>query len=156
MQNRETSRVIAAPPFLFAGALALGLLLNAVHLVAITTGTSVWRIVTAAVLIAFGLSFSGAVVLTFRRAATPVSPRKQTMRLVCHGPYRYTRNPDYIGQLVLYIGIALALNNVWLLIWLPLLLALIHWGVVLREERYLESKFGQEYRDYKVRVRRWF
>jgi protein-S-isoprenylcysteine O-methyltransferase Ste14 len=95
------------------------------------------------------------VVLTFRRALTPVSPRRQTTRLVCHGPYRYTRNPDYIGQLALYIGLALALNSLWPLIGLPMLLALIHWGVVLREERYLESKFGQEYREYTARVRRW-
>ena len=155
MQNRETAKVIAAPPILFAGALALGLLLNAFHRVAIMPGIRVWRIVTAAVLIAFGLVLSSAVVLTFRRAATPVSPRKKTMRLVCGGPYRYTRNPDYIGQLALYIGIALALNSLWLLIWFPLLVALIHWGVALREERYLESKFGQEYREYKARVRRW-
>jgi protein-S-isoprenylcysteine O-methyltransferase Ste14 len=106
-------------------------------------------------LIALGLLASAAVVWAFRKAATAVSPIRPTTRLVRNGPYRYSRNPDYIGQTLLYVGIALALNTWWPLFLLAPTLVAAHFGVIRREERYLEAKFGQEYRDYKKRTPRW-
>jgi protein-S-isoprenylcysteine O-methyltransferase Ste14 len=108
-----------------------------------------------AILIVLGLTASTAVVLAFRKAATPVSPLNPTAHLVRTGPYRYSRNPDYIGQIVLYVGIALVVNTWWAIFVLPVVLVAIQFGVIRREEHYLEARFGQEYRDFKARVPRW-
>src|SRR5262249_58742044 len=94
-------------------------------------------------------------VQAFRAASTPVSPGRPTTRLVHIGPYRYSRNPDYLGQILVYIGASLAANTWWPLFLSPLVLVAIQRGVVRREERYLEAKFGREYRDYMDRVPRW-
>ena len=72
-----------------------------------------------------------------------------------HGPYRLTRNPAYLGMALVYIGIALLADALWVLVPLPVVLLIIDRMVIAREERYLERKFGQEYLDYKGRVRRW-
>ena len=75
--------------------------------------------------------------------------------MVCIGPYRYSRNPDYLGQLLVYIGATLVANSWWPIFLVPVVLVAIQRGVVQREERYLEAKFGREYRHYTDRVRRW-
>jgi protein-S-isoprenylcysteine O-methyltransferase Ste14 len=106
-------------------------------------------------LIALGLLLSIAVVRAFGRVGTPVPPYRPTTHFVTTGPYRYTRNPDYIGQTLTYVGIAIVANSWWPLFLLPLVLLVVQRGVVRREERYLEVKFGQEYRDYMARVPRW-
>ena len=71
------------------------------------------------------------------------------------GPYRFTRNPAYLGMALTYVGIALLSSAVWVLLPLPLVLAVIDRGVIAREERYLQRKFGEEYLSYKRTVRRW-
>jgi protein-S-isoprenylcysteine O-methyltransferase Ste14 len=72
------------------------------------------------------------------------------------GPYRFSRNPDYIGQAVIYTGIALLVNSVWVLLAQLPVLFLIHYAIIAREERYLEARFGAEYARYCQCVRRWF
>ena len=153
---RETAGVIAAPPVLFGVALMLAIALHLfVYRLDIAQHSS--RILRAAALapIVGGLLLSSTVMRVFGAAGTPVPPYRPTTRLVTRGPYRYTRNPDYIGQTLLYVGIAIAVNSWWPLLLLPLVLLAVQRGVVLREERYLEAKFGREYRDYKAMVRRW-
>lgn len=88
-------------------------------------------------------------------AGTNVNPALPSTAIVTSGPFRLTRNPLYLSMLSLYLGAALATNAAWLLILLVPLLAILHFGIVLREERYLEAKFGEPYRVYKTRVRRW-
>ena len=152
---RDTASVIALPPLLFLGALMLALLLNAFAPMSVAPcrRSLLWLIGTA--LIAIGLALSAAVVWTFRKSRTPVSLRRPTRSIVREGPYRFSRNPDYVGQVMIYLGAAVATDSWWPFFLLPLLGVAIHWGVVLREEHYLEAKFAQEYRDYKARVRRW-
>ncbi len=75
--------------------------------------------------------------------------------LVTSGPYRFTRNPMYLGMASLYAGIALAFGLLWSLALLLVVLVVIDRGVIAREERYLERRFGDEYRLYKQQVRRW-
>ena len=75
--------------------------------------------------------------------------------MVTDGPYRYSRNPLYLRVTLLYLGFAFLVNDVWLLAVLPLVLIVLYVGVIRREERYLEAKFGDEYRAYKATVRRW-
>lgn len=153
--RRGTAGVIAAPPLLFGAAAVIALSLHAVHPLRIDSAASGVLRLAGVALVVSGLSLSIAVVREFRRAGTQVSPYRQTTRLVCSGPYRYTRNPDYVGQAMTYVGIALVANSWWPLLGLPVLLVVAERGVVRREERYLEAKFGQEYRDYAARVPRW-
>lgn len=94
--------------------------------------------------------------MAFRRAGTPLRPDLPTEALIEAGLYRFSRNPIYIGLTVIYLGAALAVASWWPLLLLPVLLALMNYGVILREERYLAAKFGDAYHEYRRRVRRWF
>jgi len=155
-RRRDTAGVIAPPPVLYGTALIVALLLHyAIRPFHIASVSSLTLRVAAIALIVLGLALSIAVMRVFGRAGTPVPPYRPTTRFVSAGPYRYTRNPDYIGQTLLYAGIALVANSWWPIVLLPLILLAVQYGVVRREERYLEEKFGQEYRDYVARVPRW-
>jgi protein-S-isoprenylcysteine O-methyltransferase Ste14 len=155
--GRDTADVIAPPPVLYGAALLLALLLH--------TAIGPWPIASpardplmaaGAALVLIGLALSAAVMRAFAKARTPVPPYRPTTSFVSTGLYRYTRNPDYLGQTLLYIGITFIVRSWWPLVLLPLVLLLVHVGVIRREERYLEARFGQTYRDYTARVRRWF
>lgn len=93
--------------------------------------------------------------LRFHQAGTSVAPRMPTSALVTSGPYRITRNPMYVGMAFLYAGLALLLDLVWPLVFLPVVLLAIDRRVIPREERHLESEFGKEYFDYRGHVRKW-
>ena len=113
-----------------------------------------------AVLVGVGLIVLGAVpfgfaVRRFLSAGTNVPTWEPSLALVEDGPYRYTRNPIYIGLVTIYFGLSVALTSVWALIFLPPLIAVLHNGVVLREEAYLTGKFGDAYRAFQRRVPRW-
>ena len=114
------------------------------------------RTVVSALLVVVGLALSAAVVRAFRRASTPVAVRRPTSRLVLDGPYRFTRNPDYLGQALTYAGVALFAGDWWLILLGPIAFAIVHYGVVLREERYLAVKFGSDHEAYMTKVPRWF
>ena len=103
---------------------------------------------------AIGLGVWGSA--TMRRAGTNVRPDRPAIALVTGGPFRFSRNPLYLSLTTLYLGITLYFDALWLLIMLVPVLAFVHWRIVLREERYLEARFGDAYRAYKARVRRWF
>jgi protein-S-isoprenylcysteine O-methyltransferase Ste14 len=90
-----------------------------------------------------------------REAGTNIQPNLPSTTVVSSGPYSLTRNPIYLAMTLLYSGIAILVNTVWPLFLLPLVLVVIRFGVIEREEGYLERKFGKSYRDYKERVRRW-
>ena len=93
--------------------------------------------------------------LLFRRSATPVNPARPASRLVTDGPYRFTRNPMYVGMALAYAGGAVAAQRLWSLATLPLVLRWVDRAVVPREERHLEETFGVEYEAYRGRVPRW-
>ena len=149
----DTPGVIAPPPLIYLGGLGAGFALNAV-----VGGTPlpsrVARPVGAALIVA-GAGLMGTFVQAFRRARTPVDPYSPSEAIVTDGPYRRTRNPGYLGMALAYAGIAIVSNAPWALVPLPVTIAVIDRGVIAREERYLERKFGERYTDYKRRVRRW-
>jgi protein-S-isoprenylcysteine O-methyltransferase Ste14 len=99
--------------------------------------------------------WNGWCLLLFARAGTGLLPGQSTTRLVTSGPFRFSRNPLYVGLLVLYVGCALAANAVFALLLLPVAWAGLHWGAVVPEERYLTAALGEPYRDYCDQVRRW-
>ena len=90
-----------------------------------------------------------------RHAGTLANPYKPVSRMVTDGPFRYTRNPAYLSMTMVYTGIASLANALWASLLLPVALLVIQRGVIEREERYLERKFGEEYLRYKAQVRRW-
>ena len=92
---------------------------------------------------------------TIEKAGTPIRTDRPVPRLVTDGPFRYTRNPGYLGLTMLYAGIAVLRNSLWAILLLPLVLYVIQRQVIGREERYLERTFGEEYLAYKAQVRRW-
>jgi protein-S-isoprenylcysteine O-methyltransferase Ste14 len=102
-----------------------------------------------------GLALLASFNTAFHRKGTAVEPWKPTTAIVSTGPYRLTRNPAYVGMALVYAGIAVMSDALWTLAPLPLVLLIVDRGVIAREERYLERKFGQEYLEYKRRVRRW-
>jgi protein-S-isoprenylcysteine O-methyltransferase Ste14 len=146
---------VVPPPALFLAALCLGLAVQYFKPQALLAHAPIGYATGGAVIV-LGLALVTWVVLHFRRAGTPVSPLRPAHHLVVSGPYRFSRNPDYIGQALLYIGIGLVLNSAWVLLGLLPALLLIRYLVIAKEERYLESRFGAEYVRYCQCVRRWF
>jgi protein-S-isoprenylcysteine O-methyltransferase Ste14 len=104
---------------------------------------------------ALGLALVVWAIATLRAAGTPVQGYKPTAAIVDGGPYRFSRNPIYGGMFVGLTGLAVAFDTLWLLVALVVFVAIIRLGVVAREEAYLDRKFGDAYRAYKARVRRW-
>jgi protein-S-isoprenylcysteine O-methyltransferase Ste14 len=84
-----------------------------------------------------------------------VSPYRAPTKLVTTGPYRVTRNPGYLGMTLAYVGVVVLAGALWPLVLLPVVLLIVDRGVIAREERYLDRRFGQDYSDYKRQTRRW-
>ena len=141
------------PPLVYLAAILVGLGLHRAR--PLPLPDRMWLAALGAVLIAGSILLFGYAVMLLRAAGTPVPARKPTTTIVRTGPYRFSRNPIYLAFSLLHLGIALLVGTWWLVATLAVALALMHWVVVPREERYLEAKFGDEYRDYKSSVRRW-
>jgi protein-S-isoprenylcysteine O-methyltransferase Ste14 len=92
---------------------------------------------------------------SMEHAGTNIDPRFPAKVLVVTGPFAFSRNPLYFARILLYVGLALAMNTAWPMVTLLPVLGIIHFGVIRREERYLEARFGDAYRRYRTRVRRW-
>jgi len=150
--RHSTAGVLAPPPLIYAGALGVGLLLHRWHSVRLLPAR--FAAPAGIALLLLGLTAVPAL-LAFRRVNTSPEPWKPTTALVTTGPYRVTRNPMYLGFTLLYLGTTCWVNTLWPLILLPLVLVAMHYGVIIREETYLERLFGEEYLAYKRRVRRW-
>jgi len=118
-------------------------------------GGGALRWIVASCLILVGVALAVAAIRNFSRASTPVPTNEPTRALVTAGIHRWTRNPIYVGFFLVYVGIAVAACSPWVLILVLPLAITIRYGVVAREEAYLERRFGDAYRDYKTRVRRW-
>ncbi len=141
------------PPVLFAGTLLAGFLLQRLFPFTILPRGAAQTI--GRVLAVMGLALGAASVRTMRSAGTPVQPERPSTTVVTEGPYRFTRNPIYLSMAILYSGLALAFNAAWPLLLLPSVLFAVTRGMIEREEEYLENRFGDRYRQYKERVRRW-
>jgi protein-S-isoprenylcysteine O-methyltransferase Ste14 len=106
-------------------------------------------------LMCIGAIIAGWALAMFHRARTTTVPGETSTRLVMWGPYRFTRNPMYVGLTLAYLGEAGILQQLWPLILLPLCLAYVNWVVIPLEEARLSEIFGDSYESYRLRVRRW-
>lgn len=152
----DRSGVRIFPPLIFAAGLAAGFVLQWLYPVTIVAEAfePPLRVVGVACILAWLLLAIWAI-LTLRRIGTSPNPAGPTTSLAFVGPYRFTRNPMYLGLALLTIGLALVTNALWPLVLLPLVLFVLVRAVIAQEERYLAGKFGEPYREYMVRVRRW-
>jgi len=153
-ERPDTPHILAPPPVIFLGAVALGVALQTLWPLRLFAHSIAARLVGVCLMLV-GLALSGAVVHHFGRAGTPAIPW-ETRRLVVSDPYRFSRNPDYVGQALLVGGLGLLLAVPWVFVALVPALLLVRYAVIAREERYLERRFGEEYRRFRARVRRWF
>lgn len=146
--------VLVLPPLLYLAALIAALALH--WLFPLTLPLPAFMRWAGAALILAGVACAGIARSEFVRVGTNVNPMQPATALVKAGPFRFSRNPMYVSLAVVYIGLALLTRVAWLPILLPAVLAIMHWGVILREERYLARKFGAEYDAYRAEVRRYF
>ena len=156
LSDATTAGVIARPPFLFLAALLLGVAMD--RLLPLPFGIAGdpsirWTVAALFILVGLGLLATG--IGNFSRASTPVPTNQPTRALVTTGIHGWSRNPIYVGLFLIYGGIGVGARSVWALIFLVPLAITIRYGVIAREEAYLERRFGDAYRDYKTRVRRW-
>ncbi len=154
--NKDNAGVAVHPPLLFLGGLAIACAVEGVAPLwggLLNAPTQALIIGAAAVLCAIALL--AACFVSFTRAGTNVPTNRPSTAIVSSGPYSFSRNPIYIALMAFYGGLCLLLNAPWGLIVLPVLFAVLLFGVVQREEVYLAAKFPREYADYCARVRRW-
>lgn len=150
---KDNPGVIAPPPLIYLGFLALGFGLDYFWPIAVLPDRVQYFVGAALMVLATAILVSS--FRQFQKAGTNVVPYKPTLAIISAGPYRYSRNPMYLALSLLYAGIGVAADNLWILVLLVPLLVVVGTGVIAREERYLEAKFGEAYLGYKAGVRRW-
>jgi protein-S-isoprenylcysteine O-methyltransferase Ste14 len=154
--DTETAGLIARPPLLFLGALLIGSVLDRLlRLPFPVPGMHMGPWIIGGAMILTGLGLAAAGMRNFSEAGTPIRSIKPTRALVTTGVHGRTRNPIYLGMFLTYGGNGVAARSSWTLVFTVPLAIMIRYGVVAREEAYLERRFGGDYRDYKARVRRW-
>ena len=151
----DVAGVIALPPLIVLGFLAAAVVLEVIVPLPVLVTHSLARYMAGAMLWASGFFIIAVGTRLFAAAGTNVPPTLPTTALVVDGIYRRTRNPLYLGMTLLFLGLGVAAGSLWAIGLVVPLLWVINVGVVKREERYLERKFGDAYRAYKARVRRW-
>jgi protein-S-isoprenylcysteine O-methyltransferase Ste14 len=156
-EGADTPGVIAPPPLIALAAVLLGVVadwlwpidgLDSVLNWPVRIGLGGALFVGGGVLVVVGEQ-------AFKRVGTNVPPWRPALALATGGIYAHVRNPMYVGAIILLAGIAVALASDWLALLLVPTALLLHFGVVRREERYLEVRFGEDYRRYKASVPRY-
>jgi protein-S-isoprenylcysteine O-methyltransferase Ste14 len=151
--DKKTAGVIAPPPIIVLALLLAGVELDVLVPLPFLDGTVQTILGVGLIVPAFGLIVWCAWLL--RKSGTKVETWQPTLKLAESGPYGWTRNPIYLAMVVGFLGAAFAVDTLWLLALWPVLIATLHWGVILREERYLDGLFGEAYGAYCQKVRRW-
>jgi protein-S-isoprenylcysteine O-methyltransferase Ste14 len=152
----DVAGVIALPPLIYLGFLAAATVLEVVvPSPLLTTHGALLRYLAGAALAVGGFVMIAMGSRRFQAAGTNIPPTLPTTALVVDGIYRRTRNPIYLGTTLVYLGLGVTAGSPWAIALLVPLIWVINVGVVAREERYLERKFGDAYLTYKARVRRW-
>jgi protein-S-isoprenylcysteine O-methyltransferase Ste14 len=154
LSERDSSDAIVRPPIAWALSFFLGLGADWLYPMPFVPLTVPRGWIGGAV-VAAGFVLAIWAIVTIRGAGSQVETYKPTTAIVANGPYRFTRNPIYIGMCLGQIGLAIGFDSLWILGMLVPFFLVVRYGVVAREEAYLERKFGGLYLDYKSQVRRW-
>jgi len=150
--DKPATRIL--PPAPYAAALLGGWWLDRqVHALPLGGGAATHAL--GWLLIGIGLALFIWTLWTFHRHHTTVNPYRGASELCMDGPFRFSRNPIYVGDWFIFAGVALLLETGWPLVFAPLIWAMLRYGVIRHEEAHLQAKFGDEYSAYKARVRRW-
>jgi protein-S-isoprenylcysteine O-methyltransferase Ste14 len=152
-ENPDHPQVMVMPPVVYLGYLIGALVLNW-----IVPFPAPWPLplrILGGLLVAAGLIFGGSAFAQMTKAHTSPDPHQPTTALVTQGPYRFTRNPIYLGFFLIYLGFTLLAGTLWGLVISPFLLWTITHAAIHAEEDYLEKKFGEQYTAYRSRVRCW-
>lgn len=154
--QHDTSGVRFPPPLYYLIGLLVGFIIQRFYPIYLAKpGHRIITDVLGGIWIFLGLLLAGWALLIFHRVGTSPIPHRPTTALALDGPYRLTRNPMYLAMALICIGIGLAVNMLWPLASVPVVMVLVDRMVIAREERYLANKFGDHYRDYLKHVRRW-
>jgi len=151
----DRARIIAPPPLIGLTCILLAFLAHHFKPLPIFQTRSAFQIAAGILLIVIAIAIVASARSIFAAHGTHLNPYRPTEAIVTTGVYRFTRNPIYIAFLLVLPAVGLFANSFWFLIFTVLLGFILHFGVVKREETYLEDKFGDAYRDYCRRVRRW-
>ena len=146
--------VIVLPPLLYGTAFLMALVLHWRWPMRIFDSAAAPWLSLVPFLLGLVVDIRG--IRAMKAAGTNVDPSRPATAIVTSGPFRFSRNPLYLGMTLFYGGLTLAIDSWWGFLMLIPVLAVMHWGVILREERYLERKFGEPYRQYRSKVRRYF
>jgi protein-S-isoprenylcysteine O-methyltransferase Ste14 len=155
MKNHVRFLLHIPVPWVFVLNYLLGIPLERIHPRVISPQGAHDSTIAGALLFAIGAVIAGWGLILFRTARTTTVPGRSSAQLVTSGPYRFTRNPMYVGLSLAYLGEAGLLHQMWPAILLPLTIAYVNWTVIPVEEAKLDEVFPDQYRDYRSRVGRW-
>lgn len=152
-KEKDTAGVIAPPPLIFLSGLLIGGLISWFY--PFNFLPNIWGYLLGGILVVTGLGIVLIAKTKMAKAETNIEPWKPTTAILSDGIYGISRNPIYLAMIFIYVGMVFIFNLLWMLPPIILVLFVMHYGVILREENYLEQKFGDEYLNYKEKVRRW-
>lgn len=157
MSGDDSPGIKVLPPLIFIGAFGLGGLADRFHPWPVAASWSNQELFfwAGALVCGLGVGLDLWSLGLFARSRTSAIPFRPASAFVARGPYRFTRNPMYLGMTLNLAGVGLLLGRTWIALSALLAAAIIDRYAIPREERYLERRFGTEYLDYKRRVRRW-
>ncbi len=151
--SKSITGVKVPPPITFIGFFLVGYLLDYCFPFSLDLNNSIKLF--GIVLVGISFPFAFWAMITMKTKQTPVSTFQPTTSIIKTGPFRFARNPMYVALVLLYLGLVFWLELFWCLFLLPIVIAIVHYKVILKEEQYLATKFGKEYLDYKNQVKRW-
>jgi protein-S-isoprenylcysteine O-methyltransferase Ste14 len=143
------------PPLIFFGAILLGVIVQRVAVPLSLPLAPGLRVTAGVLILACAVSLVVSARILFKRTGQSPIPWKPTPELILQGPYRFTRNPMYVGVTLFLLGLGLTVNNLWISLFAAPALLAVHFIAVLPEERYLSEKFGESYRSFLAQVRRY-
>ena len=155
LPTEKGAKVGFPPPLVFLGAILLGVIVQRMAVPLSLVFVPGLRIAAGVLVLACGVSLVVSARILFKRTGQSPIPWKPTPELILQGPYRFTRNPMYVGVTLFVVGLGLTLNNLWISLFAAPALLAVHFIAVLPEERYLAEKFGERYRSFLARVRRY-
>lgn len=151
----DRAAIIAPPPLLAVFCIALAFLVRHYKPLPLFSSRGLLPVGVGGVLIILSIAVVASARRSFIAHGTHLNPYTPTKAIVTTGVYRFSRNPIYIAFFIFVLSFTFFANSLWFVVFDVLLFFLLHFGVVKREESYLEAKFGDSYREYTRRVRRW-